>query len=173
MYQQGNIVFTPDGNSVLSPVGNRVSVFDLVKSVMVSGQSCARKSNQLTNPLHSNKSFTFAFQNRKNIAAIALSPHGNILISVDEGAAKNSSVFHHVRSSPRPHRRKSSARQLPPGCRRSPFQLQKASQRHRIFAQWIVHCCDTRFARPGLEDSQPPCPRVRAIQSTPNVYGTS
>lgn len=31
VYRQGNIVFTPDGNSVLSPVGNRVSVFDLVK----------------------------------------------------------------------------------------------------------------------------------------------
>ncbi|KAH9976252.1 WD repeat protein [Lactifluus volemus] len=62
VYQQGNIIFTPDGNSVLSPVGNRVSVFDLVN----------------------NKSFTFAFQNRKNIAAIALSPDGNILISVDE-----------------------------------------------------------------------------------------
>lgn len=31
VYRQGNVVFTPDGNSVLSPVGNRVSVFDLVK----------------------------------------------------------------------------------------------------------------------------------------------
>ncbi|KAI0266497.1 WD repeat protein [Gloeopeniophorella convolvens] len=62
VYRQGNIVFTPDGNSVLSPVGNRVSVFDLVN----------------------NKSFTFAFQNRKNISTIALSPDGNVLISVDD-----------------------------------------------------------------------------------------
>lgn len=31
VYRQGNVVFTPDGNSVISPVGNRVSVFDLVK----------------------------------------------------------------------------------------------------------------------------------------------
>lgn len=31
VYRQGNVVFTADGNSVLSPVGNRVSVFDLVK----------------------------------------------------------------------------------------------------------------------------------------------
>ena len=30
VYKQGNLVFTPDGNSLLSPVGNRVSVFDLV-----------------------------------------------------------------------------------------------------------------------------------------------
>lgn len=33
VYKQGNVQFTPDGNSVISPVGNRVSVFDLVKSV--------------------------------------------------------------------------------------------------------------------------------------------
>lgn len=31
VYRQGNVLFTPDGNSVISPVGNRVSVFDLVK----------------------------------------------------------------------------------------------------------------------------------------------
>ncbi|KAG6810759.1 hypothetical protein H0H92_010441 [Tricholoma furcatifolium] len=58
---KGNILFTPDGNTLLSPVGNRVSAFDLVN----------------------NKSSTFAFENRKNIAAIALSPDSNILISVD------------------------------------------------------------------------------------------
>ncbi|PCH35317.1 WD40 repeat-like protein [Wolfiporia cocos MD-104 SS10] len=62
VYRQGNIVFTPDGNSVLSPVGNRVSVFDLVN----------------------NKSRTFPFENRKNVAAIALSPDCNVLLSVDE-----------------------------------------------------------------------------------------
>ncbi|THH32799.1 hypothetical protein EUX98_g1385 [Antrodiella citrinella] len=62
VYRQGNILFSPDGNSVFSPVGNRVSVFDLVN----------------------NKSFTFPFENRKNVAAIALSPDSNVLISVDE-----------------------------------------------------------------------------------------
>jgi periodic tryptophan protein 2 len=31
VYRQGNVLYTPDGNSVISPVGNRVSVFDLVK----------------------------------------------------------------------------------------------------------------------------------------------
>lgn len=36
VYRQGNVIFTPDGNSVLSPVGNRVSVFDLVKLVLPS-----------------------------------------------------------------------------------------------------------------------------------------
>ncbi|KDQ23439.1 hypothetical protein PLEOSDRAFT_1114438 [Pleurotus ostreatus PC15] len=62
VYRQGNVLFTPDGNSILSPVGNRVSVFDLVN----------------------NKSFTFPFENRKNIAAIALSPDANVLLSVDQ-----------------------------------------------------------------------------------------
>nr|ASF90255.1 hypothetical protein SPAR04681 [Bartheletia paradoxa] len=79
VYRQGNIVFTPDGNSILSPVGNRVSVFDLVN----------------------NKSYTFPFENRKNIARIALSPNSTILISVDDdGRAllvnyKRATVLHH------------------------------------------------------------------------------
>ncbi|KAF8503896.1 WD40 repeat-like protein [Hysterangium stoloniferum] len=62
VYKQGNILFTSDGNAVLSPVGNRVSVFDLV----------------------ANKSWTLPFENRRNIAVIALSPDSNVLISVDE-----------------------------------------------------------------------------------------
>ncbi|KAI9487538.1 MAG: hypothetical protein EXX96DRAFT_472063, partial [Benjaminiella poitrasii] len=33
VYSGGNVIFTPDGNSILSPVGNRVSIFDLVKYV--------------------------------------------------------------------------------------------------------------------------------------------
>ncbi|KAG8902198.1 hypothetical protein FRB99_004780 [Tulasnella sp. 403] len=79
VYKQGNVLFAPDGNCVLSPVGNRVSVFDLVN----------------------NKSRTFAFQNRKNIAAIALSPDSTVLISVDEdGRAllvnfRRGTVLHH------------------------------------------------------------------------------
>ncbi|KAG8926587.1 hypothetical protein FRC02_008788 [Tulasnella sp. 418] len=80
VYRQGNIIFTPDGNSVLSPVGNRISVFDLVN----------------------NKSRTLPAENRKNIAVVALSPDGNILISVDEdGRAllvnfRRGVVLHHV-----------------------------------------------------------------------------
>ncbi|WWC72243.1 uncharacterized protein I206_106205 [Kwoniella pini CBS 10737] len=80
VYRQGNVVFTPDGNSVLSPVGNRVSVFDLVN----------------------NKSRTLPFENRKNIASIALSPDGNVLMSIDEdGRAllvhfRKGTVIHHI-----------------------------------------------------------------------------
>ncbi|MBW0497217.1 hypothetical protein O181_036932 [Austropuccinia psidii MF-1] len=62
VYRRGNVIFTPDGQSIISPVGNRVSVFDLVN----------------------NKSRTLNFQNRKNIYRIALSPDGNVLISVDD-----------------------------------------------------------------------------------------
>ncbi|KAI9758433.1 MAG: hypothetical protein M4579_003062 [Chaenotheca gracillima] len=62
VYCRGNLLFTPDGTCLLSPVGNRVSVFDLVN----------------------NKSYTFPFAHRKNIARIALSPRGNLLLSIDE-----------------------------------------------------------------------------------------
>lgn len=35
VYRKGNLLFTPDGTCLLSPVGNRVTVFDLVKYVSV------------------------------------------------------------------------------------------------------------------------------------------
>ena len=66
-----------------------MSVFDLVKSVACC--PVTRACSRLTLLLRSNKSFTFPFQNRKNVAAIALSPDGNILISVDEGVVDTSS----------------------------------------------------------------------------------
>ncbi|KAI9753229.1 MAG: hypothetical protein M1815_006294 [Lichina confinis] len=62
VYSKGNLLFTPDGLSLLSPVGNRVSVFDLVN----------------------NKSYTLPAAHRKAIARIALNPQGNLLLSVDD-----------------------------------------------------------------------------------------
>ncbi|OCK80598.1 WD40 repeat-like protein [Lepidopterella palustris CBS 459.81] len=62
VYSRGNLLFAPDGTCLLSPVGNRVSVFDLVN----------------------NKSYTLPFAHRKNIARLALNPRGNLLLSVDE-----------------------------------------------------------------------------------------
>ncbi|KAJ1730384.1 U3 snoRNP protein, partial [Coemansia biformis] len=62
VYRSGNLVFTPDGNSILSPVGNRVTVFDLVN----------------------NKTETLPFENKRNIRRLALAPSGNLLLSVDE-----------------------------------------------------------------------------------------
>ncbi|PVU89544.1 hypothetical protein BB559_005050 [Furculomyces boomerangus] len=61
-YKQGNLIFTPDGNCVLSPVGNRVTMFDLVNS----------------------KSETFPFEARKNIVYMALSPNSQLLLTIDE-----------------------------------------------------------------------------------------
>ncbi|KAI8866458.1 putative WD repeat protein [Ramicandelaber brevisporus] len=64
VYRQGNVVFTPDGNSLLSPVGNKVTVFDLASS----------------------RATTLPFELRKNISRLALSPrhNGALLLSIDE-----------------------------------------------------------------------------------------
>ncbi|KAI1864893.1 hypothetical protein JX265_004101 [Neoarthrinium moseri] len=62
VYCQGNLVFSPDGTCLFSPVSNRVTVFNLVE----------------------NKSYTLPFAHRKNIARIGLTPRGNLLLSVDE-----------------------------------------------------------------------------------------
>ncbi|ESZ93413.1 Periodic tryptophan protein 2 [Sclerotinia borealis F-4128] len=62
VYSQGNLLFSPDGTCLFSPVGNRVTVFDLVN----------------------NKSHTLPFAHRKNIARLGLAPQGNLLLSVDE-----------------------------------------------------------------------------------------
>ncbi|ONH73564.1 Periodic tryptophan protein 2 [Pichia kudriavzevii] len=79
VYRQGNIVYTADGSTLLSPVGNRVSVFDLIH----------------------NKSFTFSYEHRKNISVIALNPQNTLLISIDEDGRgilvnfKARTVLHH------------------------------------------------------------------------------
>ncbi|KAJ5919972.1 hypothetical protein N7454_009807 [Penicillium verhagenii] len=62
VYRKGNLLFTPDGTCLLSPVGNRVTVFDLVH----------------------NTSYTLPFSHRTNIDRLDLSPKGNLLLTVDE-----------------------------------------------------------------------------------------
>lgn len=61
-YRRGNLTFTPDGSSLLSPVGNRLSVFHL------------KNNNGETLPLAT----------RCNISCVALSPDGSLAILVDE-----------------------------------------------------------------------------------------
>lgn len=79
VYRQGNLVFSDDGTQLLSPVGNRISCFDLVK----------------------NTSFTFSYEHRKNIACIGLNRQGTLLLSVDvDGRAilvnfRSRVVLHH------------------------------------------------------------------------------
>lgn len=154
---------------MLSPVGNRVSVFDLVKLVTVLCHTSAH--NELTHLFCSNKSFTFPFQNRKNIAALALSPNGNILITVDEGAVTVLPVF--IMPTYASRRWEGSPGQFSSGHCPSSFQFQKAGQCYRVFTEWIVHCCHTRIACSDLEDSEPPCPRICAIHFAPDVYRAS
>ena len=60
VYQQGNIQFTGNGDCLYSPVGNRLSVFDLVRNV----------------------SFTLPFETRKPIARVAISPANTSLVLV-------------------------------------------------------------------------------------------
>jgi len=61
VYRQGNLVFSKDGNSVLSPVGNKISVYDL----------------------KSHKSSTIPVESRFNYTALALSPSGSLLLAVN------------------------------------------------------------------------------------------
>ena len=60
-YRDGNILFSSDGSSLISPVGNRVTVFDLLNHT----------------------SQTLRFQQRHNIKCIALSPNNKLLVSID------------------------------------------------------------------------------------------
>ncbi|KAH9519862.1 U3 snoRNP protein [Bulinus truncatus] len=62
VYRKGNVLFTPDGYSVVSPVGNRISVFDL----------------------KNNKSRTLPVETKVNITCTAISPDGRIAIVVNE-----------------------------------------------------------------------------------------
>uniref|UniRef100_A0A8C5C7W9 Small-subunit processome Utp12 domain-containing protein n=1 Tax=Gadus morhua TaxID=8049 RepID=A0A8C5C7W9_GADMO len=65
VYRQGNLSFSKDGNNVISPIGNRVSVFDL----------------------KNNSSETLPFSTVKNITCVGLSPDGGLAIVVDEDGA--------------------------------------------------------------------------------------
>lgn len=61
VYKCGNICYSSDGNILYSPVGNRVSVFDLVNHT----------------------SYTLPFETRKNIARIGVSNNGRFMIAID------------------------------------------------------------------------------------------
>ena len=61
VYSDGNVVFTADGNTVISPVGNRCSVFNLSQNI----------------------AYTLPCENRQNIACIALSPNNSLLLTID------------------------------------------------------------------------------------------
>ncbi|XP_066947733.1 periodic tryptophan protein 2 homolog [Macrobrachium rosenbergii] len=62
VYRKGNLIFSSDGNSVLCPVGNKISIFDL----------------------RNNRSHTLPVEARFNYTTLALSPNGLILIAAEE-----------------------------------------------------------------------------------------
>eukprot|EP00768_Dysnectes_brevis_P004911 gnl/Dysnectes_brevis/3558_a4521_694.p1 GENE.gnl/Dysnectes_brevis/3558_a4521_694~~gnl/Dysnectes_brevis/3558_a4521_694.p1 ORF type:complete len:1015 (+),score=364.49 gnl/Dysnectes_brevis/3558_a4521_694:37-3081(+) len=62
IHTQGNILYTPDGDSVISIVGNRVKVFNLKE----------------------NTSYTLPFEAALNIVHITLSPDGRFLVTIDK-----------------------------------------------------------------------------------------
>lgn len=65
VYRRGNLSFTRDGSALISPVGNRISVFDL----------------------KNNKCETFPLATRLNIVCVGLSPDGSLAILIDEEGA--------------------------------------------------------------------------------------
>ncbi|KAI9674623.1 MAG: hypothetical protein M1829_003705 [Trizodia sp. TS-e1964] len=81
VFSKGNLTFTPDGNCLFSPVGNRVTVFDLVKWVSLILRFTGSAAYLI---FISNKSFTLPFAHRKNISRLDLTPKGNLLLSIDE-----------------------------------------------------------------------------------------
>ncbi|KAB0802818.1 hypothetical protein PPYR_05004 [Photinus pyralis] len=62
VYREGNLLFSSDGNSVISPVGNRITIYDL----------------------KNNKSSTLPVESRYNYTALDLSPNGCTLIAINE-----------------------------------------------------------------------------------------
>merc|ERR1712137_180422 len=62
VYKQGNLLFSSDGSKLLSPVGNRVTLFDLINNV----------------------SKTLPFESLCNIQCMALTPNDELLITIDE-----------------------------------------------------------------------------------------
>jgi len=79
VYNRGNIVFSDDGNKLISPVGNRINVYDLINS----------------------KSFTFDYEHRKPVSCLDVSDNGNLMLSIDiDGRSilvnfKTKHVLHH------------------------------------------------------------------------------
>ncbi|KAG4068090.1 hypothetical protein HA402_001515 [Bradysia odoriphaga] len=67
IYKKGNVIFTPDGNTVVSPVGNKITIYDL----------------------KTNKATTLALESKFNYTSIDISPNGCLLVAVNEkGAAQ-------------------------------------------------------------------------------------
>jgi len=82
VYRGGDLIFTPDGNAVISPVGNKITIFDL----------------------KNHKSETLPIESRFNFNALDLSPNGiSLLASNEDGEISlisliSRSVLHRLRT---------------------------------------------------------------------------
>ena len=79
VYRRGNLIFAPDGTTILSPVGNKLSVYDL------------KSHTSLTLPVESRSDFT----------TLALSPNGILLLAANaEGdpGRRGFSLLHHEKN---------------------------------------------------------------------------
>ncbi|GAB1865194.1 Periodic tryptophan protein 2-like protein [Camponotus japonicus] len=61
VYRKGELLFSPDGSSVISPVGNRITIFDL----------------------KNNKSMTLPVESRFNYVTVDISPNGSMLVAIN------------------------------------------------------------------------------------------
>ncbi|CAH2063821.1 unnamed protein product, partial [Iphiclides podalirius] len=62
VYRKGDILFTHDGNCVISPVGNRITIYNLKQ----------------------NKSNTLSVESHFNYTALDVSPNGSVLLAINE-----------------------------------------------------------------------------------------
>lgn len=75
IYRKGNVIFTNDGNSVISPVGNRITIYDL----------------------KNNKSRTLSLESKFNYTTIGISPNGCLMVAINEqGEAQMISMISHT-----------------------------------------------------------------------------
>ncbi|KAJ5995118.1 hypothetical protein N7481_002095 [Penicillium waksmanii] len=140
VYRQGNLLFTPDGTCLLSPVGNRVTVFDLVQ----------------------NTSYTLPFAHRTNIDRLDLSPRGNLLLTVDETGRAILTNFHRrIAIHHFSFKSRVSALKFSPSGRHfatngeiefAPFVLHRDSAAHFDTVQSIEWSSDSRFLLSASRD---------------------
>ncbi|CAL8081405.1 unnamed protein product [Orchesella dallaii] len=62
VYNQGNVLYTRDGSTLIAPVGNKITIYDLKHS----------------------KTRTLCFNSSHNYKSLALSPNGRLLVAVNE-----------------------------------------------------------------------------------------
>lgn len=86
IYRKGNVIFSNDGNSVISPVGNRITIYDLKKYVSHSSFIVIIEliSFAILILFFSNKSKTLSLDSRYNYTALGISPNGCLMVAVNE-----------------------------------------------------------------------------------------